>query len=77
MTSISYVVPSSAKVNLTIYNSLGQPVKVLVNGTEESGAKQVLWNGKDENSQDVSSGVYVYKLQIGQQAAVKKMMFVK
>ncbi len=77
VTSITYVVPSASRVSLSVYNSLGQLVKELVNEDQESGTKQVLWNGKDENGREAASGVYVYKLQIGQQTAVRKMMFAK
>ncbi len=75
VTSITYVVPSASRVSLSVYNSLGQIVMELVNEYQEIGAKQVLWNGKDENGREAASGVYVYKLQIGQQTAVRKMMF--
>ncbi|MDP4116446.1 MAG: T9SS type A sorting domain-containing protein, partial [Bacteroidota bacterium] len=57
-TIIRYALPSGSNVKLTVYNSLGQKVKELVNGYQESNTYEVKFSGKD-----LSSGVYIYRLE--------------
>ncbi|MCD4795694.1 MAG: T9SS type A sorting domain-containing protein, partial [Candidatus Cloacimonetes bacterium] len=59
---------------LIIYNIKGQKVKTLIDKKLEAGNHQVIWNGKDENSKPVSSGIYFYKLKSGKYISTKKMI---
>ena len=56
-TNIKYTIPVSGNVNLSIFNSLGQKVKELVNNYKEAGSYEVKFSGKD-----LASGMYIYKL---------------
>lgn len=47
---------------LIIYNILGQRVKTLVNEDRLPGEYSVVWNGKDEEGKEVTSGIYFYRL---------------
>jgi tetratricopeptide (TPR) repeat protein len=77
-TKISFSIPNEAKVNLAIYNIKGQKVLTVANGEYERGMHQVVWNGKDQNSRTVASGVYFYKLDVnGKTEAVKKCLLLK
>ena len=76
-TTIRYNLPKTNKVVLKIYNTLGQEVRTLVNKVHKSGYKAVEWDGKDDFDQPVSSGVYVYKLTVGNKILSKKMLFLK
>jgi hypothetical protein len=76
-TSISYVVADAGNVTLTVYNLLGEQVKVLVDGFQAAGEYTVDWNGDDVSGRTVSSGVYFYKLSSGDYAQTKKMMLMK
>jgi len=76
-TTISYSIPSDGNVELIVYNIKGQKVKTFVKGTQPPGVYNVTWNGKDENSRSVSSGVYFYKLRSSGKTAVKKMLLLK
>ena len=58
-TTISYSLPKSSTVTLTIFNALGQGVASLVNERKEAGRHQVTWDAAD-----VPSGVYFYHLQV-------------
>jgi hypothetical protein len=67
-TIIKFTLPRSGKVNLSLFDMNGRLVKVLVNETKESGAHAV-----NLNSAMLSSGLYYYKLQTGDNSAVKKL----
>ena len=76
-TSIQYGLDKDTQVKLTIYNMLGQEVRTLVDGFQSAGFKSVSWDGRDALGQPVSAGVYLYKLQAGNQVLSKKMAFTK
>ncbi len=62
-TSITYDIASQADVTLKIYNVLGQLVRTLVNSTQEAGSYEAVWNGQNIDGEQVSSGVYLYRLE--------------
>ena len=76
-TSIKYALPQDAQVRLTVYNVLGQKVATLVDEFQDAGFKTVWWDGKDVEGDEVSSGVYFYRLTAGEFSEVRKMMMVK
>lgn len=61
-TTISFEIPHDAYVNLEIYNIRGQVVKHLLNTHKAMGKHSVVWDGKDDQGRDCSSGVYYYQL---------------
>jgi hypothetical protein len=71
-TNISYALPQSGNVRLSVYNVLGQEVAVLVNGVQEAGLHNATFDGKD-----LTSGVYFYRLQSESNTATLKMMLLK
>jgi hypothetical protein len=66
VTAIVYNLPNlgaqPAPVVLTIYNTLGRVVKLLVNERQYPGKHIAYWDGTDSQSQPVASGVYLYQL---------------
>ncbi len=65
-TTIRYDLPEPATVRLTIYDIRGRLVRVLEDGVaREPGRHAVVWNGRDDRGYDVSSGVFVYRLEAG------------
>ena len=76
-TVIQYATPRADQISLEIYNLLGQRVRTLVDGVISAGYHEAVWDGRNENGQQVESGVYFYRLQTGQVGLVKKMLFVK
>lgn len=76
-TEISFSMDVASDVNLTIYNMLGQKVKVLENALLAAGTHSYTWNGQDELGQKVSTGVYLYTLSDGTQTISKKMALMK
>jgi len=77
-TRISFELPSSGQVELSIYNSLGQKIRTLISGSQEAGIHSIEWGGLNDNNLPVSSGIYVYRLQVqGKYMAAKKMLLTK
>jgi flagellar hook assembly protein FlgD len=64
-------------VKLTVYNLLGQEVKILVNAIQNAGEHSIYWNGLDSDNNQVSSGVYFYRLETETSALQKKMLRVR
>ena len=78
VTAIDYELNVMDNVKLVIYNMLGQEVKTLVNRSNISaGSYSVNWDGIDNMGQKVSDGVYLYKLQVGENLITKKMVLLK
>ena len=76
-TIISYVLSGEAEVQLRIYNVLGERVRTLVDERQAPGPKKVSWDGKDDEGNDVTSGVYFYKLKADASVHSKKMLLLK
>ncbi len=76
-TTIEYAVQSSARVELKIYNALGQSVKTLVDDFKTIGEHSVVWDGRDSFGQLVPSGNYFYQIRIGEFVSTKKMIVIK
>jgi hypothetical protein len=76
-TTIRYQLPITANVTLAIYNVDGQHVKTLVNGVQPAGVQSVAWDGRDESGHPASSGLYVYRLCVGDGVLSKKMMLMR
>jgi hypothetical protein len=75
-TIIKYQITSPAAVSLKIYNLRGQEVRTLVDAVQNSGNYEIPWDGRDDFGNEVSSGVYIYRLHAGEQAAVKKLTLI-
>jgi flagellar hook assembly protein FlgD len=76
-TEIRYNVPKTSPVKLAVYDVMGRLVRTLVDQTMSAGAQRTTWNGKDNNGQTVSSGVYFYHIQADGFTATKKMVMMK
>ena len=69
---ISFDLPYSVPVALTVYNALGQEVERLVERVYPAGAHQVRWNASGQ-----PSGVYLYRLEAGPYSQMRKMLLVR
>jgi hypothetical protein len=68
---------NTLRTTLVIYNVLGQEVRTLVDGVKEAGYYTVTWDGRDGGGNDVSSGVYFYRLRAGDFTATRRMVLMK
>jgi len=71
-TTIRYGLPARSQVTLTVFNTLGQQVATLVNGSEEAGYHDVRFVAGG-----LASGVYFYRLRAGDFVEVKKLLIVR
>ena len=76
-TKIKYSVPESGYVKLSIYKIDGQLVRNLYTGGQLAGNYEVIWDGRNEYGNKVSSGVYFYRLQSNNFSQVRKMILLK
>jgi len=65
-TRIRFELPENGKVSLGVFDVEGCLVKRLLDGSElAAGAHELSWDGRDERSQRVSSGLYYLRLEVG------------
>jgi subtilisin family serine protease len=76
-TGISYTLPKDSDVVLQIYNVAGRLVRTLVNGKQPAGEWTIVWDGKDDDAQSVSNGVYFYSLKAGGKTIGKRMVLIQ
>jgi hypothetical protein len=77
-TSIKYNLTEDSHVRLTIHNLRGEIVTTLVNTDQVGGEHTVAWDGTNQRGEKVSSGVYFYRLKLGDGTSVtKKMVMLK
>ena len=60
MTTIRFELPESQQVKLTVYNTLGEEVAILLDRSVTAGLHHVVWDASD-----MASGVYFYRLEAG------------
>lgn len=76
-TTISYSLPSAGLAELIIYNMTGQKVRELVSGRVEAGKHAIVWDGRDQRGNPVSSGVYISRLKMERNVETRRMTLVK
>jgi hypothetical protein len=80
-TSISFSLNKSAQVKLSIYDALGQLVKVLLDDQLSEGYHDIEWNSTNYSGASVGSGIYIYKIIVKAENKLfsqsKKMILVK
>jgi hypothetical protein len=76
-TKFSVGLPQSAKLEIAVYNVLGQKVATLVNDVRDAGYYTIVWNGVTDNGTQVASGIYFVKMISGDFNSVRKIMMLK
>jgi photosystem II stability/assembly factor-like uncharacterized protein len=71
-TNIIFSIPRNEYIELSVYNSLGEVVDILVNGNLNAGTYEYTWNASG-----FASGIYFYKLKTENFSTVKKMILIK
>jgi hypothetical protein len=76
-TEIGYQIPRAGRVTLKVFNALGQEVRTLLDGRQEAGEHKIRWDGQDANGQDVASGLYFCRMEVGKFRKTVKMVLVR
>jgi len=76
-TSIQFSLSRAEHAQIELYNVLGQHVKTLLDGVIEAGSHTVEWDGTDRDGQNTASGIYFYRLTVGNQEQTKKMLLIR
>ncbi|MDZ4806517.1 MAG: FlgD immunoglobulin-like domain containing protein [Candidatus Eisenbacteria bacterium] len=79
-TSIEYVIPSrlgSAAVRITIFDVSGRAVRTIAPASQSAGQHSVDWDLRDDDGTSVTSGIYFYRLTVGDESITEKLMVVR
>ena len=71
-TTIAYSLPEASNVKLSLFNAIGQQVKIIENVYKNAGTYKVTLNADDLNS-----GIYFYKIEAGHFSQIRKMILIK
>ncbi len=71
-TNIAYTLAQDSEVILEIYNTMGQKVTTLVDQYQSKGSHTVTFNASE-----LSSGIYIYRIQAGRFTSTKRMILLK
>lgn len=76
-TQITYGVSTKMAVNISIYSTLGQLIRTLVDDTKMSGDYVATWNGTDNSGKKVPGGVYFVRLTTDQVVRDEKSILIR
>jgi hypothetical protein len=76
-TMVSFTLAKPGDVELIIYNIYGQRVTILVDGFCQAGIHELIWDGRNVNGNLVASGVYYYRLKVGDKSETRRMTLLK
>jgi endonuclease I len=76
-TTISYELDRASGVQLQVFDLGGRLVQTLVQGTEQAGRHDQVWQGRDQADRPVAAGVYFYRLRADEKVQTRRMLLVK
>ena len=76
-TTITFQLPKTDHVVLQIFNVQGQRIHTLVDQEMPAGVYQVTWDSSNDTGSHLSSGVYVYRLTVGEYNETRKLLLIK
>ncbi|MBL7067494.1 MAG: T9SS type A sorting domain-containing protein [Candidatus Marinimicrobia bacterium] len=77
ITTINYAIPRTVPVKIIVYNILGQEIAVLMNGLQTPGFYTCQWSGRNQQHDQVESGIYLYLIRAGHFSRTAKMILLK
>ena len=75
--NLDYKLFKDSNVKIVIFDIKGNLIKILFSGKQISGYKSIKWNATNDKGEIVSAGEYLVKIEIGDFAQTKKMIFLK
>lgn len=76
-TRIAFTLPWCERVELEVFNLLGQRIRRLAGGEFAAGAHEVLWDGLDDRGAPAAGGVYIYRLRAGTFVDYRRMIYMR
>ncbi len=76
-TTFRFSLPQTASIKFSIYNLQGRLVRSLFDGIHEAGEQSIVWDATDDTGQKLSSGVYIYSLEMADQFQSGKVVLLK
>lgn len=76
-TKINYQLPYRSYIEITVYDITGYMVRKLVSDVKQSGWYSVIWDGRNNKGDEVSSGIYFYNLKTESINMTKKMILLR
>jgi hypothetical protein len=77
MTTIRYDISRPVHVRLSVFNTAGQEIAVLVDRFQSAGSYSAVWQGRDDTGRSVAAGMYLYRLEAGEFRETRKLLYVK
>ncbi len=77
VTTITFSVPERGRAVLNVYNVKGELVQTLVDDVVAAGEVSVTWDATDMHGRQISSGVYFYRLMVGDLEMSRKMILLR
>jgi hypothetical protein len=76
-TEISFAIDQDLDVTITIYNLIGEPVKVITRERYLKGTHSVTWHADDNDGNLVPNGIYFYRLESSKGVAIKQLIVLR
>ena len=76
-TTIRFMLPAAEHARLAVFDVTGRHVATLFDRIAAAGQQRVDWNGTDSHGNPVASGIYYYKLEVGDVTESRKMALIK
>ena len=76
-TTIEFDLPSAQNISMVIVDVRGRVIRSLIDGEERFGFQSIMWDGKNDDGDVVSSGVYFYQIRSSSFTEAGKLVFLK
>ncbi len=76
-TSIAWQLPHAGPLRITVHDLSGRRMSVVHDRPAPAGSGSMIWQGKSDSGKDLPSGVYLCRIQFGQQTVMRKMTLVR
>ena len=76
-TNIQFDIAENSRVQVSVFNLVGQQVASLINKQMDAGVYHVRWSGLNDKGEPLPSGMYFYEMKTDHYHSVKKLVLVK
>jgi endo-1,4-beta-xylanase len=77
VTNISFTTTKTANVSIKVFDILGKEIAILVDQNLTPGVYNIAWNPNNSNGSDLTSGIYYYRMVVGNTIITKTMQILK